>query len=238
MLFPLLLFSSTNVLPLISTVRLFFDVLHGIKRKDVTLVMALEFAILLGYDGQLKQNSSMEMELFTSAIKQLKKSKMSKLENALVWLYAKTWDLHGQHVLDQYGLWTFATEDLNEAIMGLAYPKHNDGDGRVQDLKDLIMGRFENGGLDEFRKWSGTVHGQVIENSEASDVEDLSAIEKVQKSLETVKNQLETKIAVLEEKLQSVSDSVIKNHSSFRATAVEGSGDGDTDRNMNLESGK
>ena len=202
--------------------------------------MALEFAILLGYEGQLKLHSEMEMELFTSTIKQLKKSKMSKLENALVWLYAKTWDLHGQHVLDQYGLWTFGSDDLNDAIMGLAYPKRNDGDGRVQELKDLIMGspRFENGGLDEFRKWSGTVHGQVIENSEASDVEDLSAIEKVQKSLETVKNQLETKIAVLEEKLQSVSDSVIKNHSSFRATAVEGSGDGDTDRNMNLESGK
>ena len=40
---------------------------------DVPLLMVLEFAILLGYDGQLEQNSDMEKELFTSAIDQLKK---------------------------------------------------------------------------------------------------------------------------------------------------------------------
>lgn len=51
--------------------RLFFDLLHGIKRIDVPLMMVVEFTILLGYDGQLEQ-SDMEMELFTSAINQLK----------------------------------------------------------------------------------------------------------------------------------------------------------------------
>ena len=205
-------------------VRLLFDVLHGIKRKDVTFVMALELAILLGYDGQLKQNSDMEMELFTSAIKQLKKSKMSKLENALVWLYVKTWDLHGQHVLDQYGLWKFGNNDLDEAIMGVAYPKRNDGKGRVQELKDLIMGRFENGGLDDFRKWSGNVHGQVIENSDASEEEDLSVLEEVQKQLESTN----AKMTVLEEKLKSA----ITNPIAFRATQVR---DGEEGRNENLE---
>ena len=54
-----------------STLRLFFDLLHGIKRMDVPLVMVLEFIILLGYDGQLEQ-SDLEKELFTSAIDQLK----------------------------------------------------------------------------------------------------------------------------------------------------------------------
>ena len=39
---------------------------------DIPLLMVLEFAILLGYDGQLEQNSDMEKELFTSAIDQLK----------------------------------------------------------------------------------------------------------------------------------------------------------------------
>ena len=39
---------------------------------DVPLLMVLEFSILLGYDGQLEQNSDMEKELFTSAIDQLK----------------------------------------------------------------------------------------------------------------------------------------------------------------------
>ena len=55
-----------------SVLRLFFDLLHGIKRMDVPLMMVLEFAIFLGYDGQLEQNSDMEKELFTSAIDQLK----------------------------------------------------------------------------------------------------------------------------------------------------------------------
>ena len=57
---------------LLSVVRLFFDLLHGIKRMDVPLMVALEFAILLGYDGQLDQNSDMEKELFSSAIDQIK----------------------------------------------------------------------------------------------------------------------------------------------------------------------
>ena len=54
-----------------SVLRLLFDLLHGIKRIDVPIMMVLEFTILLGYDGQLEQ-SEMEKELFTSAIDQLK----------------------------------------------------------------------------------------------------------------------------------------------------------------------
>ena len=55
-----------------SVVRLFFDVLHGIKVTDVSMITVIEFAIFLGYDGQLEQNSDMEKELFASAIDQLK----------------------------------------------------------------------------------------------------------------------------------------------------------------------
>ena len=55
-----------------STLRLFFDLLHGIKRMDVPLVMAIEFIIFLEYDGKLEANSDMENDLFTSAIDQLK----------------------------------------------------------------------------------------------------------------------------------------------------------------------
>ena len=47
-------------------VRLFFDVLHGIDRADVPLMIALEFAVFLGFDGQLKQDSGMETDLFLS----------------------------------------------------------------------------------------------------------------------------------------------------------------------------
>ena len=71
-----------DILTIKSVIKLFFDILHGIIVSDVTFVMAIEFAIYLGYDGQLKQ-SDMEMELFTSVIDQLKKTKMTKIENAL-----------------------------------------------------------------------------------------------------------------------------------------------------------
>ena len=82
------------------------------------MVVALEFAILLGYDGQLNQNSDMEMELFQNTINQLNKTKMTKVENALMWLYVKTWGLQGQHVIDKNEMWNFGGEDLQEAIMG------------------------------------------------------------------------------------------------------------------------
>ena len=53
-------------------IRLFFDLLHGIKRMDVPLVMVVEFIIFLAYDGKLDANSDIEKELFASAIDQLK----------------------------------------------------------------------------------------------------------------------------------------------------------------------
>ena len=53
-------------------VRLFFDLLHGIKRMDVPLIMMLEFMVFLGYDGKLDANSDMEKDLFSSALDQLK----------------------------------------------------------------------------------------------------------------------------------------------------------------------
>ena len=63
-----------------SVVRLYFDLLHGIKRMEVPLLMVLEFAILLGFDGQLEQNSDMEKEFFTSAIDQLKERSNIKIK--------------------------------------------------------------------------------------------------------------------------------------------------------------
>ena len=71
-----------------SAIRLFFDVLHGLKPKNVPLLTVVDFAIFLGYEGKLevrlelesdgKQDSdvekelSVERELFQSAIDQLK----------------------------------------------------------------------------------------------------------------------------------------------------------------------
>ena len=148
-------------------VRLFFDILHGIDRADIPLIVALEFAILLGYDGQLEQNSDLETELFQSTIDQLTKTKMTKVENALMWLFVKTWGQQGQHVIVNDEIWNFGGEDLQEAIMGIAYPfkreekSNEDGENLVELLRNLIMGRFDNK-KSEFYEWSQTIHDEVV----------------------------------------------------------------------------
>ena len=126
---------------------------------DVTLVMVLEFAIMLGYDGQLQQ-SDMEMELFTSIIYQLKKSNMTKIENALVWIYVNSWGKYGQHMLDEETLWNFGGEDLEAALTDLSYENKTDRSERCTELKRLIMERFDNN-MSEFGNWSRTVHKEV-----------------------------------------------------------------------------
>ena len=134
------------------------------------MVVALEFAILLGYDGQLKQNSDMEMELFQSTIDQLKKTEMTKVENALMWLYVKTWGLQGQHVIEKDEIWNFGGEDLKEAIIGIAYPQKKKAENSdevenkedlVDSLRKLIMGKFDEK-IDEFFIWSRTIHDEVF----------------------------------------------------------------------------
>ena len=146
-----------------SVVKLFFDLLHGITISDVTFIVALEFAIFLGYDGQLQQNSDMETELFASVIEQLESSKMTKIENALVWLYVKSWNLLGQHVLDEESLWNFGGEDLEAALMALTYRRKKDKSGRAKELINLIMERFDNN-MADFVQWSQDIHSEVSLN--------------------------------------------------------------------------
>ena len=140
--------------------KLFLDILHGIKITDVTFMVALEFAIFVGFDGQLKQDSVMEMELFASVIEQLKKTKMTKIENALVWLYVKSWRTFGQHVLDEKDLWNFGGEDLEAALMGLAFQRKNDNSERVTELNKMIMERFDNH-VQDFFAWARSLHNEV-----------------------------------------------------------------------------
>lgn len=145
-------------------VRLFFDILHGINRTDIPLVVALEFAILLGYDGQLKQDSEMEKELFQRSIAHLKETKMTKMENAMIWLYVKTWGLHGQHVIDEDELWNFGGNDLESALTRIVYPrKQNKMDYKSEDnsliekLQQLIMEKFRDD-TQAFYAWSKIIH--------------------------------------------------------------------------------
>lgn len=87
---------------------------------------------------------------------------MSNLENALVWLYVKTWGKFGEHVIKE-DIWNFSANDLETAIMSLAFPRKKEKTERLQALTGLIMEKFEEGGMDAFRKWAGEIHDQVIE---------------------------------------------------------------------------
>ena len=89
---------------------------------------------------------------------------MTKLENALIWLYVKTWGEFGEHIIAEKDLWNFADYDLERAIMGLAYPRKKPKLERVKDLTELIMGKFEEGGPAAFREWSAVIHDQVIDS--------------------------------------------------------------------------
>ena len=87
---------------------------------------------------------------------------MTNLENALVWLYVKTWGKFGEHVIKE-DIWTFSANDLETVIMSLAFPRKKEKTERMKALTDLIMEKFEEGGIDAFRKWAGEIHDQVIE---------------------------------------------------------------------------
>ena len=149
-------------------VRLLFDILHGIDRTDIPLIVALEFAILLGFDGQLKQDSEMEKELFQNTIDQLKGTKMTKIENAMIWLYVKTWGLQGQHVIDEDELWNFHRKDLESALIRIVYPgkqnkvdkKSEDNISLIEKLQKLIMEKFGDD-THAFYAWSKIVHEEV-----------------------------------------------------------------------------
>ena len=41
---------------------------------------------------------------------------MTKLENALIWLYLKIWGKFGDHVIEEKDLWNFGADDLETII--------------------------------------------------------------------------------------------------------------------------
>ena len=89
---------------------------------------------------------------------------MTKLENALIWLYVKTWGKFGDHIIEEKDLWNFDDVHLEKAIMNLAYPRRKENHERIRDLTELIMEKFEYDGLAAFREWSRVIHDQFIES--------------------------------------------------------------------------
>ena len=92
-----------------------------------------------------------------------KKTQMTKLENALIWLYMKTWGKFGDHVIEENDLWNFSGDDLEKVIMGLAFPRKKEKTDRVKALTDLIMDKFEQDGT-AFYEWAVKIHGEFIED--------------------------------------------------------------------------
>ena len=88
---------------------------------------------------------------------------MTKLENALIWLYLKTWGKFSDHVIDEKDLWNFSGEDLETVIMGLAFPRKKGKTDQVKALTDLIMGKFEQDGV-AFYEWAAKIHEDLIES--------------------------------------------------------------------------
>ena len=87
---------------------------------------------------------------------------MTKLENALVWLYIKTWGKFGEHVIKEKDLWQFGDGDLETVIMGLAFPRKKEKSELVEALTGRIMEKFEQDGI-AFYEWAAKIHSEVIE---------------------------------------------------------------------------
>ena len=88
---------------------------------------------------------------------------MTKLENALIWLYMKTWGKFGDHVIEEEDLWFFSGEDLEKIIMGLLLPRKEEKTERLKALTDLIMDKFEQDGM-AFYEWAAKIHGEFIDD--------------------------------------------------------------------------
>ena len=91
-----------------------------------------------------------------------KKIEMTNLENALIWLYVKTWGKFGDHLIKEKQLWHFSSSDLETVIMGLLLPRTKEKTGRLQAFTDLIMEKFEQDGT-AFYEWVTGIHKEVIE---------------------------------------------------------------------------
>ena len=87
---------------------------------------------------------------------------MTNLENALVWLYVKTWGKFGDNVIKEKDLWHFSAGDLETVVTSLAFPREKKKTERVQDLTNMIMEKFEQDGM-AFYEWVTKIHKDVIE---------------------------------------------------------------------------
>ena len=108
---------------------------------------------------------------------------MTKLENALIWLYLKAWGEFGDHLIEEKELWNFGADDLETVIKSVACKRKKENTERVDTLTDLIMEKFEQDRMD-FNEWSATVHSEYIASLPTSPQQQQSRPTVVEKILE------------------------------------------------------
>ena len=87
---------------------------------------------------------------------------MTNLENAVMWLYVKTWGKFGDHVIEEKDLWHFSVSDLETVITDLAFPRTKEKTDRVQAFTDLIMEKFDHDGTALY-EWVAKIHKEANE---------------------------------------------------------------------------
>ena len=122
------------------------------------------------------------------------KTKMTKQENGLIWLYCKTWGKFGDHVIEEKGLWNFGADDLETIIKNVvckrkkknteeAEVEAEEDEEEVEALTDLIMEKFEHDRM-AFNEWSATIHSGYIASLPTTPQQQQSSPTVVEKILE------------------------------------------------------
>ena len=111
------------------------------------------------------------------------KTKMTKQENGLIWLYCKTWGKFGDHVIEEKGLWNFGADDLETIIKNVVCKRKKKKTKRVKALIDSIMEKFEQDHM-AFNEWSATIHSEYIASLPTTPQQEQSSPTVVEKILE------------------------------------------------------
>jgi len=144
------------------TVRLYFDILHGIEKKT-NYPTVLEFLIFLGHDGQLKMESGIEEEVFVNLVKQVKVNErnlfISKEALALSWIYVKTWGEKANHLEVLWQLWKFDFQTIRQALTSVYTPDPDESNQHIIELTKLIRERFDT--QTELFSWSQKLYQEM-----------------------------------------------------------------------------
>ena len=64
---------------------------------------AIELAVFIGHEGQIEMNSKLEMRLLSRLVEYIKESNLSRLEQALAFIYLKCWGPNAKEGFDVSG---------------------------------------------------------------------------------------------------------------------------------------